>query len=387
MAETPLWTLAERESEELLVEVTRLRSRVAELELRIAAHADRVDVGAREGATSTASWWAHHTRLTRAEAHRRMRLARRLDDHEPVADALATGDLNPDQAAVILDALESLPADLVDHETVAAARARLVVHARHHDARALRVLGRRILDVVAPEIGEEHERRTLEREERDARAACRLTLSDDGHGRTHGRFTLPTLHGEMLRKALTALASPKRTPAETDARPLPERLGAAFAEYVESYPADRLPDAGGIPATLVVTLDLDTLVAGLGSARLDTGGVISAAEARRLACRAAIIPAVLDGASQVLDLGRTRRLHSRSQRIAMTARDGGCTTEGCDWPPGLCHAHHDHPWSQGGTTSVHDGRLLCPRHHARAHDPTYTMTNLPEGKVAFHRRM
>ena len=136
----------------------------------------------------------------------------------------------------------------------------------------------------------------------------------------------------------------------------------------------------------MVTLDLDTLVTGLGSARLDTGGVISAAEARRLACRAGIIPAVLDGASQVLDLGRTRRLHSRSQRIAMAARDGGCTTEGCDWPPGLCHAHHEQPWSQGGRTSISDGRLLCPRHHARAHDPTYTMTKLPGGKVAFHRR-
>lgn len=29
------------------------------------------------------------------------------------------------------------------------------------------------------------------------------------------------------------------------------------------------------------------------------------------------------------------------------------------------------------------GRLLCPRHHARARD--YEMTKLPDGKVAFHR--
>jgi hypothetical protein len=52
----------------------------------------------------------------------------------------------------------------------------------------------------------------------------------------------------------------------------------------------------------------------------------------------------------------------------------------------MCHVHHDTPFSQGGHTSVADARLLCPRHHARAHDPAYEMTRLPGGKVAFHRR-
>ncbi len=190
----------------------------------------------------------------------------------------------------------------------------------------------------------------------------------------------------MLHKTLLALAAPKRQPDRPERRPLPERLGAAFMEYVESFPLDRLPDAGGVPASLVVTLPLATLTGGLGTARLDTGGVISAAEARRLACQAGIVPAVLGGASQVLDLGRSRRLHTRSQRLAIATRDGGCTAEGCDWPPGLCHVHHDTPWSRGGHTTVADGRLLCPRHHARAHDPAYTLAKLPGGKVAFTRR-
>jgi hypothetical protein len=137
----------------------------------------------------------------------------------------------------------------------------------------------------------------------------------------------------------------------------------------------------------VVTVPLSTLVTGLGSAQLDTGAVISPSEARRLACRAGILPAVLDGQSQILDLGRTKRFHNKAQRVAMAARDRGCTAEGCDWPPGPCHAHHDDvPWSRGGATTLADGRLLCPRHHARAHDPAYTMTKLSGGKVAFYRR-
>lgn len=88
----------------------------------------------------------------------------------------------------------------------------------------------------------------------------------------------------------------------------------------------------------------------------------------------------------VLDLGRTKRFHAKAQRLAMGLRDGGCTAEGCDWPPGLCHAHHDDPWSRGGHTNTKKGRLLCPRHHARAHDAAYVTTYLPGGKVAFTRR-
>ena len=259
VTEVPVWTLGEAEAEALLLEATRLRARVAALELRVAGHADRVEVGLRHGATSTANWWAHASRLTRAEAHRRIRLARSLQTHEDVAAALADGELVEDQAVVITHAVDELPTALVDDDTIARARAHLLTEARSYDAKALRVLGRRVLEVVAPQVGEEHERRLLEAEERDARSGCRFSMVEDGHGKTHGRFTLPTPQAQMLRKALLALAAPKHTrhaghtPPHAR-RPSAERLGAAFCEYVESYPADRLPDAGGIPASVVVTV-------------------------------------------------------------------------------------------------------------------------------------
>jgi hypothetical protein len=165
-------------------------------------------------------------------------------------------------------------------------------------------------------------------------------------------------------------------------------MGRAFAEYIQRYPVDQLPNSGGLTATVVVTMDLDTLTGGLQAAQLDTGEHISPGLARKLACEAGIIPAVLGGPSEVLDIGRKTRFHTGPMRIAMTIRDGGCTADGCDWPPGLCHAHHDNlPWSQGGTTSAKDGRLLCPKHHTRAHDPTFTTTKHPDGKVSFTRRI
>jgi hypothetical protein len=163
-------------------------------------------------------------------------------------------------------------------------------------------------------------------------------------------------------------------------------MGAALCEYIERYPTDRAPDSGGTSATVVVTITLDQLRDALGAGTLDDGGRISATETRRLACEAGLVPAVLGGQSQVLDVGRRKRFHTQAQRLALALRDGGCTAEGCDWPPGLCHAHHDVPWSHGGDTSLANGRLLCPRHHTMAHDPAYTTTRLGTGKLTFTRR-
>ena len=372
-------------AEDLLIQVTTLAARVAELELRVTAHADRVEVGARAGATSTAAWWAHRCRLTRAEAHRRIRLARRLLDHEGVADALAAGDIVTEQATVIVDAVDALPTDLVDHETIAQARSRLLAEARHHDAKALRVLGRRILDVVAPSVGEEHERRVLEREERDARAACRLSLSDDGEGRTHGRFTVPAVQGAMLRKALMALASPRRT-ERGDPRPWAERLGVGIRRVRRVLPrrqtARRRRDPGVDSGHRPARDAADRL--GLCPARhrsrdLGLGGKAAGVPSRdpsrgsrrqEPGPRPGAHPAAPQQGAASRHGRPRRRLHGRRLRLATRS----------------LHAHHDQAWSRGGATTLADGRLLCPGHHARAHDPTFTMAKLPGGKVAFHRR-
>jgi hypothetical protein len=113
---------------------------------------------------------------------------------------------------------------------------------------------------------------------------------------------------------------------------------------------------------------------------------ITAAQARRLACQAGIIPMVLGGDSVPLDLGRRARLHNRYQRLALAHRDHGCTAEACDRPPAWCEAHHDTPWHHGGPTDLTHGRLLCAHHHRRVHDPAYTTTRLADGSIRFHRR-
>src|SRR4051812_31801171 len=75
VADASTWSMDADETAATLCSLTRLAARVAELEARVAAHASEIEVGEQAGATSTATWWAHHTRLTRPEAHRRMRPA------------------------------------------------------------------------------------------------------------------------------------------------------------------------------------------------------------------------------------------------------------------------------------------------------------------------
>jgi len=390
--DVPLWSMDPATTRQVLRDIAPVKAQLAELEARVLAHGQAVEIEAESGATSTANWWAHQTQQTRAGAHRMARLATALakDLHEPVRLAMADGALLPDQAEAVIAAIEALPDDL-DTEIRDRAQGELIEQAGEFDAKALRILGGRILEVVAPEVGEAHEARLLNKQERDAEAAASLRMSDDGHGRTHGRFTVPTYIAHMLRKAVLAYAAPKHRAAADGQAPAPGRptalkLGQAFGELIEGLDPDRLPSTGGTNATVVGTIPLETLMGGLKAAQLDTGLRISPGLARRLACRAGIIPAVLGGKSEVLDLGRKRRFHSKAQRIALAIQLGGCIAEGCDWPPGMCHAHHGTPWSRGGDTSVENGSLLCPRHHARAHDPGYETTRLPEGKVRFHRR-
>ena len=152
----------------MLLDLSAEVARLQELRLRVAAHAHAVEVGDAVGATSTANWWAHHSRLTRPETHRLMRIARALDTgrHDPVREALAAGRIHLDQAQVIVDAVDDLPADLVDDEIRTHAEEFLLEQAREHDAITLRRLAKRLVEVVAPEEAEAHEARLLEREER-----------------------------------------------------------------------------------------------------------------------------------------------------------------------------------------------------------------------------
>ena len=249
--------------------------------------------------------------------------------------------------------------------------------------------------MVDPDAADADLATRLDAEERDAARTTMLKLFHDGRGTCHGTFRIPTADGAKLATALDALASPKRPdPIHRETvgddgllRPVttPELLGQALRQWIDRLPADGLPAAGGSNATVVVTMTLETLLGGLKAAALDTGDLVSAPQARVLACQAGVIPAVLGSTSQILDLGRRVRFHTKAQRIAIAHRDQHCTALGCTVPAAWCHVHHKTPWSQGGRTTVKDGTLLCPRQHTLVHHPDYTVTYRNDGKTRIAR--
>ncbi len=290
---------------------------------------------------------------------------------------MAAGQVSEEQAVVIVKGVDALP---VEHR--ADAEAHLIGCAAVHDPVALRRLAHHVLEVVAPEIAEAHELQALQRQEALAEEACRFTIADDGHGLCHGRFTLPSHVGAMLKQAVLAINSPKHRHHSGT----PKGLGHAFSEYVTRYPVDRLPQAGGVDATIVVTMTLENLLGdSQAPALLDTGDRITADQARQLACEAGIIPMVLGGKSKILDLGRSKRLYDLHQRIAIRHRDQHCTTHGCDWPAAMCHVHHNTPWSRGGKTDIADGGSCARGTTPTRTHPKYEMKTIPNGRVVFSR--
>ncbi|MGI8625234.1 MAG: HNH endonuclease, partial [Geodermatophilaceae bacterium] len=114
---------------------------------------------------------------------------------------------------------------------------------------------------------------------------------------------------------------------------------------------------------IVITIPARSLSEQTGAGRLNDGGQISPSLAAYLGCDAEIIPAFLDEAGNLIDLGRARRTFTGPARTALELRDRGCAWPGCDRPISWCEAHHILPWSEGGRTDRDNGVLLCGYHH------------------------
>ena len=284
-----------------------------------------------------------------------------------------------------------------------------MAYAEEFGPKELGRLGRRILDVIAPEIAEQAEADRLSALETHAAERTRMTMRRQGDGTTRISALVPDAVATRFATYLEAFANPRcpssAAPATQHAAnaadpltrlPYPRRLGQAFAQFLEAIDPTRLPVHGGDATTVIVTIPLASLQADLAAADLLgaglvpgddlTGDRITAAQARRLACTAKILPAVLDGTSLPLDLGRAKRLFTPAQRKALLIRDQTCRAEGCDTPGTWCDAHHHDPWHTGGPTDLANAVLLCSHHHHRIHDTGYRTDRLPNGDIRFHRR-
>ncbi|WP_104106209.1 HNH endonuclease signature motif containing protein [Nocardioides sp. 616] len=390
------------DKERALVDLARARDLVEALWLRVVDSAD--DVAELSGAKDVAAWLAANAKLDRGVAVGAQRLAASLDrDWTATGTAVQSGAVSVPQARVITRCLDDLatagrehPDCAVSPEVLHLAEAKLVELAQLHSPSELRRLGEKILSVVAPEVAEEAERRQLEAAERKSSAATRLFIRRRGDGSTDVSARVPDAVAARLRTYLDAFTSPRTDqgprsavldPATGTKLPFDRLQGEAFCALLECLPADVMPLHGGSATSVVVTIDFEKLRDGVGEGVTLDGTRVTAEHARKLACNAGIIPAVLGTDSEVLDLGRRSRFFTKAQRLKEALEHPSCRAHGCSVPATFCEAHHWRtPWSKGGTSDRGDIKLLCPWHHHRAHDTSYLTKHHPDGSVRFHKR-
>ncbi|MEC3958721.1 DUF222 domain-containing protein [Nocardia sp. CDC153] len=140
----------------------------------------------------------------------------------------------------------------------------------------------------------------------------------------------------------------------------------------------------GLPVEVVVTMSLADLEKGAGVATTASGGHLSINEALKLAKGSRPVLAVLDKDEIPLYLAHGERLASSGQRLALIARDRGCTHPGCDVPASMCAAHHVIDWAKGGPTDLNNLALVCDHHHAMVNDSENGWQTVMLGKDTAH---
>jgi hypothetical protein len=354
-------------------------SRQVEAEiLALTREADLRDLRCRFGQVDTRGLLRHRYGIGAFDARDLVALARVLDGSHPATfSAMADGRISSRHAEVIAESLAELPPSTAPSEALEAERI-LIEHAPTLEPSELRICGRAIAEKLArtPDVDDPDEaaRVAAEADESAARLFARRSLSSRRDPRT-GLRRISMLVDDETHSALFATLDPLALPHPTldgvsDARTLSQRRVDALAELVDvALRADLLPmTGGGMKPQLVVTIDWETLTGSrYRAAVLDDGGDLSPSALRRMLCDGDVLPAVLGGESEILDLGRRARRHSTAQRRALGLRDRGCVFPGCDRVPSRCHSHHLKPWSEHGGTSVDNGALLCHHHHRRVH--------------------
>lgn len=196
--------------------------------------------------------------------------------------------------------------------------------------------------------------------------------------------------GAAMVAVISALSKPRADPPTSDGAPVAEgqrdgrsleqRQHDAMGEVcARALRAGGLAESGGVPASVIVTIAVDDLLDRTGAGETSFGNPVSMEQLLRLAGEADLYPVVLTGSGQPLWLGRTRRIASRSQSMALIARDGGCSFPGCAHPPQWCDRHHVVGWVDGGLTDLDNLTLLCRYHHTRFVGKGWTCRINPEG--------
>ena len=212
--------------------------------------------------------------------------------------------------------------------------------------------------------------RGLDGDEDRCRQARALWSGPGPAGMTSYRMLLDPEAAAAVDSAISGLSAPVKGPdREPDLRPAARRRADALLEAIRRGVAASTDLPGGTKTQIMVTIPLADLNQQVRGAGLTTSGeLLSPATLRRLACDAQLIPMVLGGHSELLDLGHGERYFTPAQRRAVARRDGHCTYPPARArPPGATSITYGGGAAAGAPTSTTP--LCC------ANDTTPSSTN------------
>jgi len=277
--------------------------------------------------------------------------------------ALRDGRISWRHSQVIDQAVRQVPA-----ERRAEAEQALVEQASRLDPGQLRRVGERLIHCFDRDRADEQAIRRLERRGLSVAETYDGMVSVNGLLDPATGATLLTALNAQMRPEAPADGAPRdvRTPAQRRA----DALGDICSEWLSSV---NTANVGGVRPHLSVIVDHATLASERGDgasvepAQLGWVGPVTASEAQLIGCDATVSRIVMDGESQVIDVGRATRSIPPALRRAVVARDRTCVAPGCSRLPEHCDVHHVIFWEHGGETSRENTVLLCRHHHRMVH--------------------
>lgn len=194
---------------------------------------------------------------------------------------------------------------------------------------------------------------------------------DEQTGMCHTHLELDPLRDRALWSAIDAQRARLRQADGNRRTPWPQlQVDAVIAAIRGGDGVDRVPE-------VTVLIDHESMVRGThvaGICETDTGTPLPVSTVRRLCCDAEILPVVLGGDGEALDVGRSRRTANRAQRRALRAMHRSCAHPDCTVTFDACRIHHVVPWQRGGPTDIAQLLPLCEQHHHLVHEGGWRLT-------------
>jgi hypothetical protein len=305
--------------------------------------------------------------VSKGEAARLVRVGS-LRDAEPWARSVSVG---------AADAIQrGLGAPTIDVSAVELARAAASLIPEAHELTLEQLAAR------ASDLRDELDEAGVADRERQLHENRYLRLSAQPGGMVRLTGLLDPESAALVTDAFDAVTTPRRS-GPSFAAPDPDAPDiAADARTREQLMLDSFVEmvrlaVGADPGTLFgerrpavrILVAARDLARGAGSAQLEgQSAAVSIDTVERHICASGSLTVAFDPDGQPINVGRAQRLFTSAQRLALSARDGGCRFPGCDRPPSWAEAHHIVPCSRGGPTDIVNGVLLCRHHHLLVHN-------------------